>query len=99
VVAGGLRARQIINCRRKAARASTLPAYFSTNKMDYKTNKILPTAVATSTEFIEFGSEDIGAIIDYMRMLIGDLMPLLTLVISVGMALIVIAAIVRAIRG
>lgn len=55
-------------------------------------------AVATTT-FIDITSEDVGDIISYMKMLIGDLMPLLSLVVAVGIGLIIIAAIIRAIRG
>lgn len=66
-----------------------------------KSQKILKTApaVATSTHFLNIESEQIGDIIDYVRIIISDLMPLLSLIVAVGIGLIIIYAIINAIRG
>jgi len=67
--------------------------------MKLKDNLKTVPAVATSTEFVDIGTAEIGDIIDYVRMIIGDLMPLLSLIIAVGIGLIIIYAIINAIRG
>jgi uncharacterized protein involved in cysteine biosynthesis len=45
--------------------------------------------------FIEFGTSTIGTMIGYTTSLIGDLSPLLLLIIGVGLALIVFVAVAR----
>lgn len=67
--------------------------------MKLKDNLKTAPAVATTTEFVDIGAAEIGDIIDYVRMIIGDLMPLLSLIIAVGIGLIIIYAIINAIRG
>lgn len=52
-----------------------------------------------TTSFVEVTDADVTTIIDHARTLITDLMPILTLVVAVGIGLIIITVIIRAIRG
>lgn len=49
--------------------------------------------------FLTWASEDTTAMIGYIEDLFDDLMPLLIVIIAVGVGLIVVGAIIRAIRG
>lgn len=52
-----------------------------------------------TTSFVEVNNADVTTIIEHARTLITDLMPILTLVMAVGIGLIIITVIIRAIRG
>lgn len=52
-----------------------------------------------TTTFVNISDSDVSQIIDYAKSLITDFMPVLTLVVAVGLGLIIISVIIRAIRG
>jgi hypothetical protein len=49
--------------------------------------------------FITWGSEDTTAMLGYVADIISDLQPLLIPIIAIGIGLIVVGAIIQAIRG
>lgn len=51
------------------------------------------------TTFINWSASNTEALIGYMKDLIGDLSPLLIVIISVGLGLIIFSVIIGAIRG
>lgn len=95
--AGGLiLARLKLNSRSKTTRVLPGPRLLRTEKMNRKnTIKYVPA----TTTFVNVTDSDVAQIIDYAKSLITDLMPILQVIIAVAIGIIIIVAIINAIRG